>query len=562
MDQSLKGDNNDELSSPSKKNGSSHCAPKSKLLKKYEPIPYELIEEEMKVLAQVQELMDQLWEEECQKYEETMQVVVDGQNLTVPRRNYFNEDATVKDETLFPYHAQYYSLLDAYDCLYETGQDQPISKNAVRPNSEPFEARAILSHDFEIDNFQGYMPVSMEAMKQSLFSLALEGFFEGPADFWYTAAKHINEQGEQQYSDFKQKHSSPQYYCQEGRAAILIKLLRHSLSELQRDYRLAAAVLAEISRDCYCDDINIFRQLLAVILSSYVMCDEPCDLDANSLDHNCFQRRGFLKQVMRPFFTYCITGLRQEHAVCLAGFVRFTYLREFGSLFEDIAAEGTEEKRRIFLKKKIALRAAEEDDDIECGDDAKRVPTWLLESVINALDWSRAIYSTRLRRFSSLSRTGIFEEKLLDFFYNCVRALANIAASTVQILPDSDRFYDIASFLVRSLANSVHQGDLNFNTLNIGRNGFARPLRYADCVQSTWIQGQRPDKLKDGNKRRLQAENVFDSLFGTSPEDVRLAVRGLFLKNIVSIRETELGFGDFLLWCRYEVTPLDPLLFW
>ena len=169
MDQSLKGDNNDELSSPSKKNGSSHCAPKSKLLKKYEPIPYELIEEEMEVFAQVQESMDQLWEKECQKYEETMQVVVDGKNLTVPRRNYFNEEEVVKDETLYPYDTVYYPLIDAYDCLYEEGQDQPISKNALRPNSEPFEVR--LSYD-EIENFHGYMPVSTKAMKESSFGLA------------------------------------------------------------------------------------------------------------------------------------------------------------------------------------------------------------------------------------------------------------------------------------------------------------------------------------------------------------------------------------------------------
>jgi len=171
MEQSRNDIKDDESSSEKKKNeGSPPPAPR-KLITTYEPIPYELIEEEMEVFAQVQASMDQLWEEECQKYEETMQVVVDGKNLTVPRRNYFNEEGVVKDETLYPYDTVYYPLIDAYDCLYEEGQDQPISKNALRPNSEPFEVR--LSYD-EIENFHGYMPVSTKAMKESSFGCSTQ----------------------------------------------------------------------------------------------------------------------------------------------------------------------------------------------------------------------------------------------------------------------------------------------------------------------------------------------------------------------------------------------------
>ena len=46
------------------------------------------------------------------------------------------------------------------------------------------------------------------------------------------------------------------------------------------------------------------------------------------------------------------------------------------------------------------------------------------------------------------SPTSAFE----DSFHNCVRGLANIAASSIQILPESDRFYSIASHLVHFLA--------------------------------------------------------------------------------------------------------------
>jgi hypothetical protein len=92
----------------------------------------------------------QLPDAECQKYDETIwntNYLVLGyggdtphytlnhtsprpptkkNKMTIPRRNYFNPQGIVQDASLYPYHDAFYNLIDAYDCLYPPGQEQPI----------------------------------------------------------------------------------------------------------------------------------------------------------------------------------------------------------------------------------------------------------------------------------------------------------------------------------------------------------------------------------------------------------------------------------------------------
>jgi hypothetical protein len=55
----------------------------------------------------------------------------------------------------------------------------------------------------------------------------------------------------------------------------------------------------------------------------------------------------------------------------------------------------------------------------------------------------------------------------------------------------------------------------------------------------------------------------FVEIFHHRPkQDVLDAVRGLFLRNLVDVRVSAVGYGDFLVLCDYEITPLDPMLDW
>ena len=57
---------------------------------------------------------------------------------------------------------------------------------------------------------------------------------------------------------------------------ILLNLLRHALSDLQFDLRLAGIILHEFSRKGLMDNITLFRSLLIVLHLSYPSCSGHC----------------------------------------------------------------------------------------------------------------------------------------------------------------------------------------------------------------------------------------------------------------------------------------------
>ena len=47
---------------------------------------------------------------------------------------------------------------------------------------------------------------------------------------------------------------------------------------------------------------------------------------------------------------------------------------------------------------------------------------------------------------------------------------------------------------------------------------------------------------------------------GCPPDEIRDAVRKIFVRDLVHLHDTWFGYGDFLVWCGFEVDPLDPVL--
>lgn len=582
-----------------------------RLLQSYEPLPYHLIDEEIVILEGVYESMSRLWEEECQKYEETMEVRVDDKKLTVPRRNYLNEKGTVEDDSLFPYHTACYPLLDAYDCIYEEDQSQqPISSKAFRrhPFVTPQER-----HPEEITDVQGFMPCSVKAIIESL---VMDRYFLG--GFWrwmdalvrqhkclcslgsFPAENTLIEFDALQFSNdaegwrtFVTERMSLETSAPYGplhlprerkdRATILLKLVRHSLSELQRDYRVAAAamVLLMILHDL--EDILVFRQLLVVIESEFVGCGNPCDHEILDMNHFCSDWSQ-LHLVIKMVICDGVSFFTHEHAICLAGFVRSIYLREFGSLALDPAEESVTGKRKRILKRTVVARRALEDDEDDEGreDSTGKIPAQLVELLVSCLG-ERGIFERKrlLKLRNDYAKYDVIPKDIIcqfvSSYYNCVRVLVSVAELTVQLLPESERFYPIASCLVSSLFRSIslHEVDVGENARYFGLNcptlrdiRLISPLRYADSI--TDAMGRKRVRFAGRSAAPLEVDpstsfllEKFESQFEQEPpNDVLTAVQGLYLRNLVDVRYAGLGYGDFLMWCRYEITPLDPILFW
>jgi hypothetical protein len=121
----------------------------------------------------------------------------------------------------------------------------------------------------------------------------------------------------------------------------------------------------------------------------------------------------------------------------------------------------------------------------------------------------------------------------------------------------------------RCKKNSDFDSEESYNCDKMGGidEGRHDPLRYVQGMRSLAIQTfeREIEQLKlqmepTNSYRHLRGE--FEKFFCSTPkQDVLEAVRGLFLRNLINIDQSRVGYGDFLMLCDFEVTALDPLLF-
>jgi hypothetical protein len=170
----------------------------------------------------------------------------------------------------------------------------------------------------------------------------------------------------------------------------------------------------------------------------------------------------------------------------------------------------------------------------------------------------------------------------LDTYFQCIRGLVAIAESSIQILPgDTSRFYDLASAIVAQFVYCLHPLTPDPDEyLGLEMHGgeenemrLANPLRYASCILKPTALAKQQTSFKSSScKVRLdlvQCKELAAAMQQTLnsrrlPDDARKAVRGLFIRNLVDLRITGFGYGDFVRWCgyTYEISPLEPALFW
>jgi len=581
----------------------------------YEPIPYRCIETEIDALKEVQESVQLAWEQECELYGQTMKLNImkrsndddDDDDRTqqeqeeedVPRRNYFNPQGTVQDERLFPYHSSCYSLIDAYDCLYyENGGQQPMPEHSVRMeySSESTILDRVVkpSRRGGFDMVQEFMPASVQAIQISLLGVPPHDVNHGL--FW----NELGRLGSSSSGSPPRPSDDNEPVCclpksRTERTSLLLRLLQHSLSDLQRDHKLAGAVLYALSKHRDFDTIEVFRRVLVILDAEckYTQCqcphEEYCDED---MPHHCREFRLFFLAAVRNIFIKWISHFTHDHAVCVASFVRWGYLREFGSLIETNAHDETVEgKRKQMLKRTVgALRA-------EDGEAAyQQIPLNLLQNIFVVLG-ERARGERNHLIGSPSNREKMSHSEIvnrLETYHNCVRTLVNCAYSSIQILPENERFNGIAALLLFSVVQSVVAFDLpredcgflnlNYTTLdyanrsgleyeNMSREGethtkscsLIHPFRFAERIGNSTLRQQ--ESLKDTESIALGTPGILLKHFKLSfsnepPDDIRTAIRGFFLKNLIDVRAVGFGYGDCMLWCRFDISPLDPILFW
>lgn len=223
---------------------------------------------------------------------------------------------------MFPYDQACYHLLDAYDCLYDPERDDatvgllhpwiPIDQHRPR---QPGETCVV----------PGHMATSSYALCRSLLPgrLSLEEHIpenwmvcwmdEMMQHEWQNGAQNLLSSKFQpvvlSWASFKEAATQatdenrnasgpfgPEHVLEENRPTLLLRLMQHALSDLQRDHRLALTVLQLMIYWKCCDDVSVLRRLLCMIMSQYKFCDGTCqerfemglnDEEEHDLDHYC-----------------------------------------------------------------------------------------------------------------------------------------------------------------------------------------------------------------------------------------------------------------------------------
>jgi hypothetical protein len=170
----------------------------------------------------------------------------------------------------------------------------------------------------------------------------------------------------------------------------------------------------------------------------------------------------------------------------------------------------------------------------------------------------------------------------LQSHHNCLSAIVHIGEMSIEILPESERFYPVASEIVKStyyaltVVESVEELFSHILPISgvspylgsLPRHHDKRlicPLRFSDVIENaTAIYNNIPNITpKNGQcscrDHLLQTSDIV--LRGRPPSACHKIVKALFVRDLVDVRQARLGYADFLLWCRYEISLEDSLLY-
>jgi hypothetical protein len=291
------------------------------------------------------------------------------------------------------------------------------------------------------------------------------------------------------------------------------------------------------------------RRVLAVIDVAFIECQNPCP-DSVGDDHVCAEWI-WIMDVLHMAISRGLLFVAEEHAVTLVAYVKAAYLHEFGRTFYTEPDHAPQREDRH---------------------ESHRVPNRLVVTIIRAIG-SRA-WLERRRILAALKRQAFPETRLriyLDSYWNCIQTLVKIGELTLEIVPvNSENFDEIGSEIVKNLACAFIQQVTLPVRRSLAANEYFKPPplpsiicpgRYLNCVANATERWKRIEE--SGRVMELGGKDAVACVLDVSrPDDVRGVVRALFVRNMVDARQSGLGYGDFLIWCGYEVNPLDPVLFW
>jgi len=564
------------------------------LMTSYKPLSYAAVHQEIETLKDVSAEISREWQEEVSLYEETIR----HKFKHVPRRNYRNDENIVTDTKLYPYHTACYPLLDAYD--------QRMNSQEV-PGCLPCSLEAIYKCFIGLPT----MPFSISVLQmEDSHALFLEEWMGGLDE------RLESQKGHNHWPEHEKIYDDSIASCSYGltkfptqannRADILFNLLRHAMSDLQKDHRLASAILARMAKWKLLQSVQYLRKVLSIIVAERKVCNGQCylDEDVDEPDHDCDQWK-FFESIIPGMLSTGIEYFTLAHALTIAGIVQlyFDELNPAAAQLEASTVEeavnpklkslkGGDDKRRTMLKQKLYLskhtyddeRSESDSDEDDEGISEYEERDWIDEIVLGL--GHHAVLSRRritlcLDRLQN--RTSIMcdsdvlaleMEKSINSFYNCGKCLVYIGEASLRRLPNNPRVVGFCSRLVLCLTQLFLEPNLDFYYysrvyLRAGKS-LIDPNRYADSIlKATKNYRERhfpatsflDEKCEYDRVTREVIENSVSFLRAPPHKDIQDLVWCMFTKDFVNTTSSRCGYGDIQTWWEIPVSPLDPLLF-
>lgn len=429
--------------------------------------------------------------------------------------------------SLFPYHSSCYPLLDAYECL----GDYTLSSEDICPSS----LFLYKNESNDDDTFNGYLPNSLDAILTSMNNLERIEDFPGPPS---------------------------------NKIEILLKLLRHSMSDLQSDYRLASHVIKQFKKWNYFMVADIFRKVISIVLAERKYCNGNCsrvDNNSEEQDHDCTAWT-HLAQSIGAGIASCGSGFTREHALIVAAAVKLTYdeANPGAGLREDNVAlgiqNGASAQVKMKLKQALYLWKRTDFDDYDSDHEEKQVreiiPYHFFGSLIKHLGESVMKDRLSLQKHDISDVSGrLLRLNKIKSIQNTIATFAFLGELSTRRLPVNSDSIRFCSTLIQTIV-TAYVGPMTFSIdlLKYRANGqpdlpsIIDPNRYSNAILASRFHRKVP---------------VFEEIVGIirPPNDIFDVIRCLFSRSLVDILHACCGYGDCLVWLGGEITAHDPLLF-
>lgn len=200
-------------------------------------------------------------------------------------------------------------------------------------------------------------------------------------------------------------------------------------------------------------------------------------------------------------------------------------------------------------------------------------------SLVDGLGCRAAKERTRLKKLVDMSQLAggdaTAQKELLyrtvASYHNCIRALVSTGEHAIRRFPPSTRFSEVGAAIVRALvlASVDHDpsmltdtGYIGGSIANSGGKNLIEPTRFADAVTKAAENVREVSDNLSAVPPDATIEDVVRQVLVSAPHrDVHDVIKGLFLRDLVDIEVAGFGYGDYLIWCRLPISPLDPLLY-